>query len=223
MSLPLSPLPHLVLLVIAETMERAWGDLSTRHAKILLQGDEAEITALLETRLNALRNEDACWEGLTSGVSRGRETTSFDGRHLEKRPDLSIHLTGRNFSLPLIVECKLIDHPDGKTVKLYCDDGLARFLRGDYAWATPEAFMCAYVRDRSSIENRLVPYLADSKDKGTTPDPYETELLPIPVRSGSSGLSRSRHRRSFSCLAATTTSPGQIELWHLWLSFQTSF
>lgn len=215
LTLPLPAVSQLVMRVIAETLVRAWNDLLTRHAETLRTGDETEVSALLITRLNALRDEEPCWENLASGVSRGGESINFDGCHLEKRPDLSIHLTNRNFSFPLVAECKLIDKVGKKTVKLYCTDGLTRFIHGDYAWATCEAFMLAYVRDGNGIEDCLVPYLTANHRK--SPDPCQTERLPTCSNPAQANLVSSRHSRRFAYVHSDTASPGPIDLWHLWL------
>lgn len=215
LTLPLPPVQQRVMLVIAETLVRAWNDLLTRHAETLRTGDEAEVSALLITRLNALRDEEPCWEHLASGVSRGEESINFNGRRLETRPDLSIHLTRRNFSFPLVAECKLIDKAGKKTVKLYCADGLTRFVHGDYAWATREAFMLAYVRDGSDIEDCLAPHLTDSRHK--SPDPCQTERLPTRPNPEQANLAFSLHSRHFAYIHQEAASPGPINLWHLWL------
>ena len=214
--LPLEPIPASVLQIVTETIVRAWKELSASHEAILRNGDEAEVSALLISRLNALRDDDPCWENITSGVSRGQESISFDGRHLEKRPDLSIHLTRRNFNFPLVAECKLLDLPHDKTVTLYCTKGLVRFIVGDYAWMSREAFMIAYVRDGSSIASSLRHQLI--KSQGKTPDPCATESLPINHTCSSADLAYSRHGRRFIYLpSAENSDPGPIDLWHLWL------
>ena len=179
-----------------------------------------EINTLIETRLNALLEKDARWSQLVSVVARGKETASYDGSHLERRPDLSIHLTNRNPSFPLIVECKLIDAPSRKTVDLYCNDGLVRFVRGEYGWATREAFMLAYVRDGSKIASCLTPFLARSQTK--QPDTYLTQSLPNPIVGSSAQLARSSHGRGFSYPASSSVPPGEIAIWHLWIAAQVS-
>ena len=161
------------------------------------------------TRSLAGRASPAVWSG-------GRETVSFDGRHLEKRPDLSIQLTCRNPSFPLVAECKLIDSARRKTVALYCADGLARFVQGQYAWAGREAFMIAYVRDSGSIAAGLVPHLAACRTVSV--DPNATESLPTPIPDVAADLAWSVHGRRFSYLPPVPTAePGPINLWHLWL------
>ena len=215
--LPLEPIPALALQVITETIVRAWKELSASHEAILRNGEEAEVNALLISHLNNLRDDDPCWENIASGVSRGQESISFDGRRLETRPDLSIHLTRRNFNFPLVAECKLIDRPHDKTVNLYCTQGLIRFVVGDYAWMSREAFMLAYVRDGSSIGGSLRHQLMKCQVK--TPDPCATERLPIDRAYTSTDLAHSRHVRRFIYQSPTAnTDPCPIDLWHLWLS-----
>jgi hypothetical protein len=203
---------------IAEVLTRAWNDLLVDRRSILHSGGETEVNTLIETRLNALLEDDELWSQLVRGVARGRETVSFDGRHLEKRPDLSIHLTDRNPSFPLIVECKLIDAPSGKKIKFYCDDGLMRFVRGEYGWATREAFMFAYVRDGSTILSSLEPVLA--KNRAQQPDVYLTDALPESI-GGSDMLARSRHNRQFRYIGQSHDSPGAVVIWHLWIAAST--
>ena len=139
--LPLPPLHREHLRFIVEALCTAWTVLRERHPQVLLHRDEAEITSLLESKLLAFLDEEPLWSQMVRAVARGRETVSFDGSHLEKRPDLSLFLTCRSAVFPLAIESKIIDEANGKTVKLYCDRGVSRFLRGEYAWATCEAII----------------------------------------------------------------------------------
>ena len=194
-SLPLAPLHEIHLIIIAEVLTRAWNDLLVDRRSILLSGGETEVNTLIVTRLNALLDEDSLWSLLVRSVTRGTETVSYNGVHLEKQPDLSIHLTDRSPSFPLVVECKLIDAPSGKRIRLYCDKGLARFVRGEYAWATREAFMLAYVRDGSTIWSCLEPFLARARTM--QPDIYLTDALPESIDESEMHLARSSHNRKF--------------------------
>lgn len=207
--LPLPPLPEITLQAVTDALVRAWNDLATTHGGIMQNNDEPEITLLLQTRLNALLEEDACWETLVSGVSREGSQISYDGSHIEKSPDLSIHLTSRRFDFPLVAECKLIDHPHRKTVDLYCRKGIKRFVDGEYAWMCTEAFMLAYVRDGSSVAAALTPHLVAATDCATLDPPH--------TLSAHSNLSRSCHGRLFTYLGGAG-APGPIALWHLWLN-----
>lgn len=191
---------------------------SATSALTVASGSEAEVTALMEARLNTMIKEDPLWGQLVLCVARGKESLSFDGSHLEKRPDLSIYLSNRNPGFPLITEAKIMDAARSKTEALYCENGIRRFVEGEYAWANREAFMVAYVRDGSSISTNLMPFLSSAKSK--TPPGYLTEVLPIAVGRASADLAHSRHGRSFVYAAASSPSvkPGPISVWHLWLS-----
>jgi hypothetical protein len=92
---------------------------------------------------------------------------------------------------------------------LYCKDGLYRFISGDYAWRSKEAFMLAYVRDKSMIENTLTPHLIKHQQKQNL---FFTEQLPKPIYKAPHDLAQSRHGRRFP------NNPGSIAVWHLWLS-----
>jgi hypothetical protein len=216
-NLPLEPIREFHLIFIAEVLTRAWADLLSKWPATLLSGAEAEINALIESRLNTFLDEDGPWSQLVRCVARGKETVSYDGSHLEKQPDLSIYLTYRTPSFPLVVECKLVDAPSGKKIELYCSQGLARFLRGEYAWAVREAFMLGYVRDGSTVLSCLTPFLAQSR--ASKPDTYQTEALPTSMTShGPAELARSRHNRTFRYIRSPRNEPGTIAVWHLWTS-----
>jgi hypothetical protein len=202
--------------IIAEALSKAWTDLLRTQREVLLSGQEAELNALMATRLNSFLDEDVGWSVLVRSVTRGSETSSFDGSHLEKRPDISLHLTARNPSFALIIECKLLDHPHGKRTDMYCSDGLARFVRGEYAWASREAFMLAYVRDGSRIDTSLTPRLSECREQN--PDPFGTSALPEMIEGTHLHLARSRHRRNFRYVGdPSSNKPGPICIWHLWI------
>ena len=203
--------------VLAEGLRHAFDDLRARRPETMVSGDEPEVTALMEARLNRLLDEKVVWTGLVIAVARGRESSSFDGSHLEKRPDLSIYLSNRTRSFPLVVEAKIVDAATAKTVASYCEHGLRRFVEGEYAWAHHEALMLGYVRDGSSIDAALKPFL----ERAMVPSPstYLVEELPVHVGSGVPDLARTRHGREFEYVGQDPpNSPGPIAIWHVWLS-----
>lgn len=218
LALPLPEVSDFHLEIIAEGMLCAFDEVRTNNPFTVASGSEAEVTALLESRLNTMIEQDPFWQQLVLCVARGKESLSFDGSHLEKRPDLSIYLSNRNRGFPLILEAKILDASTSKTEALYCDNGLRRFVEGEYAWGNREAFMIAYVRDGSSIGAKLTPLLSDAMTK--TPPNYLVEDLPAAVGSGSADLARSRHGRNFvySGPPSPAQQPGPISVWHLWLS-----
>ena len=215
-ALPLDPMADEHLSVILETISLAWGQLCSEGAAVLRSGDEAEINALLEPRLNHLRESCPLWNGLVSSIVRGRESMNYNGVRLEPRPDLTLVLTRRNSNFPLAIECKIIDNATGKRTGLYCKKGVARFLDGDYAWMNREAIMLAYVRDGSTILSQLVPYLAECAK--SSPDPMLTVAHPV-VTVLHPTAHVSTHSRNFSYPAGTNgEEPGPISIWHLWVS-----
>ncbi|MGN7713222.1 hypothetical protein [Agrobacterium radiobacter] len=216
LSLPLPAVLEDYLQIIAEKLIEAFAEINEAHLSTVTKGSEAEVTALLGSRLNSMMDEDPLWGQLVICATRGAESLSFDGSHLEKRPDLSLHLASRARGFPLIVEAKIIDR--AKDEKLYCDNGVRRFVDGEYAWGSREAFMVAYVRDESTIAGKLTPHLATAL--GQTPPDYLVEQIPLAVAAVGADLARSRHGRSFVYphMGPPPAGPGSIVLWHLWLS-----
>ncbi|HVZ99667.1 MAG TPA: hypothetical protein VG841_05080 [Caulobacterales bacterium] len=212
--LPFAPLALAHLRLIAETLLTVWTSLLADQAETLASGDEPEVTALIETRLNKLTATDRSWSQIVVHVARGAEAMNFNGAHLEKRPDLSIYLTDHDPQFPVIVECKIVDAPNGRDVASYCDNGVSRFVNGDYAWAKSEAFMMAYVRDASIVDETLVPHLkAKAKAKK---DPFNLEHIDL---AAAKSMLQSRHGRGFQYVGSATT-PGPIVICHVWVSTQ---
>ena len=215
--LPLAAIADDHLGVLAERLQRAFDDVRMHAPATVATNTEPEVTALMQARLNSLIHEDSLWGQLVLYVGRGVESISFDGSHLEKRPDLSIVLSGRDRRLPLVAEAKIVDAAAAKTAELYCEKGIRRFVEGEYAWGNREAFMIGYVRDDSSIETTLKDSL--SKAMELHPDRYLVEALPVPVESDSSDLAYTRHGRDFVYGSQPPpNSPGPISVWHLWLT-----
>ena len=114
----------------------------------------------------------------------------------------------------LFVECKPVDstHPGGSK---YCDDGLIRFVRGDYAWAIQEGMMLAMAEPlpitlfppwtcperRTSLATVQLPQACYARD-ATSGDQAE------PVHS-------SKHRRDFTWLDDKGKAT-DITIYHLW-------
>ena len=213
--LPLPPIAHEHLEILAEGLWQAFDYLRVHAPDRVATGEEPEVTALMHARLNKL--QDPLWRQLVLCVGRGAECISFDGSHLEKRPDLTVFLSRSDRSFPLVAEAKILDAAASKTVALYCRNGIRRFVEGEYAWGNREAFMIGYVRDGSSIDTTLKDYL--SKAMELHPDRYLVEALPVAVESASSDLAYTRHGRHFVYGSQRPpNSPGPISVWHLWLT-----
>jgi hypothetical protein len=218
LDLPLAALDEVYLQIIAEGVGQAFQDIRTSAPTSVSTGDEAEVTTLLVARLNRMIEEDTVWRQLVTCVVRGAESLSYDGAHLEKRPDLSILLSGRALRFPLIAEAKMIDAKRGEN--LYCSQGLRRFLNGEYGWGSREAFMIAYVRDGTTIASRLQPYLAQSAQAST----YAVETALTALSAAGCDAARSTHGRAFlySHSAPPANDPGTIALWHVWVNATSS-
>lgn len=214
--LPLDPIDEVHLSIILETISVAWEELLVSGAPALLTGDEAEVNALLEPRLNHFCQARPLWKDLVHSVHRGRESMSYNGARIEDRPDLSLSFTNGNRNFPLSIECKIIDYPNAKRVDLYCKNGIARFVRGEYGWTHREAIMLAYARDGSTVTTRLVPHLA--RCATLSPDDLQTASHPVPRPDVHPTAYHSSHQRNFSYPSeAGGAPPGPISLFHLWL------
>lgn len=211
--LPLAPIPGDLLEILAEALSQAFHDIRADSPQTVTTGNEPEVTALMQARLNEMINEDTLWRQLVNYVARGTDSISFDGSHIEKSPDLSIILSDTELRFPLIAEAKILDAPTAKTIALYGKAGIRRFVDGEYAWANCEAFMIGYVRDGSSIDRALTPFLSRTLLR------YGVQSLPIPVRTNPSNLAHTQHHRAFVYPCQPPPNrPGPISLWHLWLS-----
>ena len=213
--LPLVAITDEHMEVLADGLRQAFKDVRPGAAATVAEGEETEVTGLMQARLNRLIGEDSLWGQLVLYVGRGTETMSIDGSHLEKRPDLSIVLSGRERRFPLVAEAKILDAAASKTVAQYCRDGIRRFVEGEYAWGGREAFMIGYVRDGSSIDTTLGGFLARDSHRQR----YRVEALPVAVGAGASDLAYTRHGRDFVYGdQPVPNTPGPISVWHLWLA-----
>ena len=216
---------------IEEALRIAWERLpreASHEGKSLWLLSEVEITELLQRLLNALLDETPSpvrkfSSGRFETVVRGGELRDYAGMSLEKRPDLVFRYCGRKHPgihrrqyHGLFVECKIIDetHPE----RLYGQDGIVRFVRGEYAWAMPSAMMIAYVRNGATVPRCLAPHLAKAKYQ----DEYRVKTLPK-VRphgkdAGTPPVYISLHERPEVKVAGVGS--GDIAIAHLWLQVE---
>ena len=124
--LPLEPIAEEHLEVIAEGLRQAFDEARKHAPGTVYAGDEPEVTALVQAQLNGTMAEDPLWRQLVLWVGRGSESVSFDGKHLEKRPDLSIVLSGAERRFPLVAEAKILGrrrHPGARELFITADAG----------------------------------------------------------------------------------------------------
>jgi hypothetical protein len=116
--------------------------------------------------------------------------------------------------LPYGRRMQILDAP-AKPITLYCAQGMRRFLTGEYGWSSREALMLAYVRDGGTIAGALTPYLNGAA--GALPSGYQVLKAPTAISLGGADAAASIHDRTFTYLDSSNV-PGEITLWHLWLS-----
>src|SRR3546814_7678311 len=74
LNLPLSAIDDVYLHIIADGVSEAFKDIRDGAPETIATGDEAEVTALLEARLNRMIEEDKVWRQLVASVVRGKES-----------------------------------------------------------------------------------------------------------------------------------------------------
>ncbi|MEO5915107.1 MAG: hypothetical protein ABIS50_12805 [Luteolibacter sp.] len=217
-----------VILLIRRVLIRALELLRDQHFR-LADATEDEVTAaLLSTIENDLRQA-----GTVAGfnkrtyepVVRQGQCANYNGAVLTKTPDMCFklrHDEGEPHPVipefdALFVECKPVDasHPAGSK---YCDDGLIRFVRGDYAWAMQEGMMLAFARNGRTIGKHLIPAMSEStrmKSLHTLELPTAATINAAAATDGAEAVHTSRHKRSFPWLHGKGPAT-DITIYHLW-------
>jgi hypothetical protein len=156
-----------MILLIRRVLCRALELLREEKFRLAEAGEDQVTTALHAVIENKLRPTGSIpgFSKLTyDSVIRHGQFANYDGIHLAKAPDLCFKLRDDEAEPRMVlsaydalfVECKPVDkkHFAGSD---YCDDGLIRFVCGDYAWAMQEGMMLAYARDGRTIADNLIP------------------------------------------------------------------
>lgn len=151
------------------------------------------------------------YDGKTAGVD-------YRSAAFNKRPDFAFT---RQYTEPgvsalherFFVEAKLITPQ--KSMGLYCGQGLERFVSGKYAWAVSHALMLGYVRDTDqALPGTLRDHFSRNRKKveyGVKGDPKPFALSRFTDR-----MHMTKHSRSWT-YPDLMTSPGDIDIYHLWL------
>jgi hypothetical protein len=220
---PHRPYPKATLRVVEKAIAEAWRIIRDNPGAgfNIVTADENRITRELRTcLLNQVLDGSAvpAFTSKTFDVNRGSEFESYDGTHLQKKPDL--HFAIRR-DVPrilrsadgLFVECKPVD-ADHPVVGDYCDKGIIRFVNGEYAWAMSIGYMVGYAKTGYALPDKLkkavnarkkvlkhdgqVRPCPDTKAKGYTQHPHITI-----------------HKRGFR-FPITNAKATAITLRHLW-------
>lgn len=224
--LPHPPLSLRAHLIIEAALCAAWELMTNRgRAAFDLQtANEDTITLELYERLW----DEIFNKGVVAGfdtdvfasVHREPKIRNFHGSHPDKMPDLFVDFIDRpagvmNSQHGLFIECKPVDrkHPAGAS---YCDKGLIRFVRGDYAWAMQSAMMVGYAHEDYSLVPKLSEALASNR-KESIPTSFSPESCPrTRATAYAEQVAISKHQRTFNYVENGLLA-GVIVLRHLWL------
>jgi hypothetical protein len=224
-NLPHPEYPIATLCIIEDAIHEAWrvlreqpgGDFDIKSA------DEDRVTRDLVACLTNTILDGGQVAGFTSAIfciSRESKCESYDGRHLDKMPDICIRVGRRGpVGMPsadgLFVECKPVDqrHPVGGS---YCDKGVIRFVNGDYAWASSQAMMVGYAAPKYTLPEKLSPPLKQRAQ----PLGFRGEVTPCRnCKSYPYGQTAhiTVHHRGF-VLPQTQTKATPIAIRHIWVN-----
>ncbi|WP_397384227.1 hypothetical protein [Prosthecobacter sp.] len=225
-----------VIKIVCYVLAHAFEELR-KQGKDLAALSEDEITAkLMEFLENTLLKADGdpakggipgFTKTIFRSVTRQSNAQSYNQQKVRPSPDLwfLLNYDQRPEVLPsydaLLVECKIVDKTSKRSAgPWYGDEGMIRFVNGDYAWAMTEGIMLAYARDSRTIADHLIPALAETARMAT----LKTQTLPVPVPFKAlmaksvcqETLHQSTHGRGFTYLENKGIAP-DITLYHLWL------
>lgn len=226
--LPHPPLGLPVILLIRRVLLRAF-ELLRREGFDLAAASEDQVTAALRAVIENRLRQDGSVAGFNQrnyeSVVRQGQFANFSGTCLTKTPDLCFKLRHAEAAPrpvvsefdALFIECKPVDakHP---VTSRYCEDGLIRFVRGDYAWAMQEGLMLAYVRDGRTITGHLIPAMSEPPrlaSLATATLPVALTTAPAAACAGAEAVHLSRHRRAFSWPDGKGLAT-DITVYHLW-------
>jgi len=217
-----------VILLIRRVLLRAF-ELLREEGFDLAAATEDQVTAALRSTIENRLRQTGEVKGFTKltfeFMVRQGQWQNHNFAVLTKTPDLFFKLRDDNSKRAgvlsefdgLFIEAKPVDstHPVGSK---YCDDGLIRFVRGDYAWAMQEAMMLAYVRDNRSISGHLVPAMniaARVTSLATLNLPQACRPIEGPACSEAESVYISHHRRNFQWPDGKGPA-SELTVYHLW-------
>lgn len=217
-----------VILLVRRVLLCAF-DLLRGRSFALATAKEDEVTAALR----AVIENDLRQTGKVAGfnrrtyetVVRQGQVVNFDLTKLTKAPDVCFKLRNDEEEPrpvlsehdALFVECKPVDKTHAAGGK-YCDDGLNRFVEGDYAWAMEEALMVGYARHGRTIAKHLIPAMREPlrpENLKTDEFPQEVKQPGAAAQKHAEALHVSRHRRGFLWVADKGPAT-DIFVYHSW-------
>lgn len=215
-----------VILFLRRVLLRAFEKLRDRGFPLATELEDSVTEQLFNVLENDLRQTgevDGFNLTFYERVVRHAPVTNYSRQKLGKAPDLSFKLRDAGAERrpvvsshdALFVECKPVDkgHAAGSA---YCDDGLIRFVNGDYAWAMQDAMMLAYVRNGRSIAQHLTPAMAKRKVSLGVVRPLEIcQIRAAASCAEAEAVHITQHRRDFQWPDGKGLAT-DITVYHLW-------
>ena len=217
-----------VILLIRRVLCRAFAILRQEEFEFAEAHEDdvtAALLAVIENNLRQTGTVPGFNRTMYDRVVRQAAVANYDLTRLSKAPDLCFKLRHDDCEPRMVlseydalfVECKPVDatHPAGSR---YCDDGLIRFVVGDYAWAMQEGMMLAYARDGRTIAAHLVPAMNERNrmiSLATTELPKACQAPDATRDAHAERVHISKHRRSF-CWPDRKGKATDITIYHLW-------
>jgi hypothetical protein len=223
--LPHKPIPLAIHLIVEAALRESWRRLR-QHPPAGFNIETADEDVVIHELQKVLHGEvfdSKHADGFTSeffaAPVREAKWENFNGKKRDLMPDLFFGLIGRpKARVPwqdgLFVECKPVGRKRSAG-RHYCDCGIKRFVRGDYAWAMTSALMVAYASEGYNLSPKLdealnararkIPTLAKSRPC------RRSQATPVSERT-----CFSEHGRSFKYVQTRELAP-PITIRHLWL------
>ncbi len=213
--LPHPRIPVQVMLLMHQVLQVAFAELRRQQGSLAHESEDAvtiPLTRILENDLRhrRQRGRDDAIPGfddtVVESIVHHAGTTNHDGTQLKKEPDILFKLRAPegarvlHSDYAIFVECKPVDKKHAVD-KRYCDDGLIRFVKGDYAWAMQDALMIGFTRHQRAIATHLVPALEEKNRRKALGIPTFAQALKKVAGgktvAGTERLQVSTHQRAF--------------------------
>ena len=179
--------------------------------------NEVKLNTYMQIRLSKMIKSGHWLSKIVEFVGRGGEFINYDSTIMENRPDLFFKIRGNiRVDKIIFVEAKIIYQKKGQSTLLYCQEGVLRFVKGQYAWYESEAMMIGYVKDDSTINNRLVTFFNKAKNPSNSKR-FAVKVQPTDVPKLKGDIAYTVHNRKFNYVHKTESKPGPITIWHVWL------
>lgn len=238
-TIPYPDFSELLKEAIEDALREAWKTLpmeAVAQGISLDDADETTINRLLRDELEKLRTDPKrpipqFNDDVFSYITESEGVPDCTGKPFDEntgKPDFMIRPirppagVARPVTYGMYVECKIIERGHkSRTVASYCQEGILRFVNGDYAWVMSSAMMVAYLRRSSeSLPGSLVRYF-----KNSTKVDFEVathpQLNPLRTNKNPPYAYHSKHRRSKALVGHLKRPVGPIEITHLWFELQS--